>query len=98
MAGNEGAVCDVCLAMFVREYLSVVSRWARQQLRTKVQSAEDSRRLRQLIEAAEALGANLRYPAVDNPPENVIRLADYAPKPRAAKAISHDKLVQFLDN
>ena len=97
MAGNAGCVCDVCLAMFVREYLSVVSRWARQQLRTEVQSAADRRRLRQLIEAADALGADLRYPAVDNPPENVIRLADHMPKPRAAKPTAHDKLIQFLD-
>ena len=98
MAGNAGDVCDVCLAMFVREYLSVVSRWARQQLRTEVQSAADRRRLRQLIEAAEALGADLRYPALDNPPKNVVRLSDYTPRSRATKAEARDKLMQFLDS
>ncbi|MCX7359511.1 MAG: hypothetical protein NT015_15390 [Alphaproteobacteria bacterium] len=97
MAGNAGAVCDVCLAMFVREYLSVVSRWARQQLRTEVQSAADRRRLRQLIEAADALSADLRYPALNNPPDNVIRLADHRPKSRAVGTSAHEKQIQFLD-
>jgi hypothetical protein len=55
MAGNAGAVCDVRLAMFAREYLSVVTRWAREQLRQEVQTATNRRHLRQLIEAADAL-------------------------------------------
>ncbi len=97
MGGNAAKAFDVCHAMFAREYLSVVSRWARQQLRTEVQSAADRRRLRQLIEAADALGADLRCPAVDNPPENVIRIADHMPRPRAGKQTAHDKLIQFLD-
>ena len=97
MAGNGGEVCDVCSAMFAREYLSVVSRWARQQLRTEEQSSTERRRLRQLIEAAEALSADLRLPPVGDPPENVVRLADHRPKQRAPKQTAHEKTIQFLD-
>ncbi len=59
IAGNAGTICDVCPAMFAREYLSVVSRWARDQLRSDVQTPANRRHLRQLIEAAEALHAQL---------------------------------------
>lgn len=97
MAGNVDMVCDVCSAMFAREYLSVVSRWARQQLRTEVQSSVDRRRLRQLIEAADALSADMRLPAVKEVPENVVRLSDYRPKSRAPKRPAHDRMIQFLD-
>jgi hypothetical protein len=72
MAGNGGAVCDVCPAMFAREYLSVVSRWARDQLRAEVQTSANRRHLRQLIEASEALRAQL--PPADDTAENVVRL------------------------
>jgi hypothetical protein len=58
--------------MFAREYLSVVSRWARDQLRHEVQTPENRRHLRQLIEATEALGAQL--PATRDAPENVVAL------------------------
>ena len=97
MAGNVDAVCDVCHAMFAREYLSIVARWARHQLRTEVQSSADRRRLRQLIEAADALRADMRLPAINETPENVVRLLDYRPKARAPKRTAPDKLIQFLD-
>lgn len=97
MAGNVGAICDVCSAMFVREYLSIVARWARHQLRTEVQSNADRKRLRQLIEAADALGADMRLPAVKDTPANVVRLSDYRPKSRAPKRSAHNKMVQFSD-
>ena len=83
--------------MFAREYLSVVSRWARQQLRTEVQSSADRRRLRQLIEAADALSADMRLPAVNEAPENVVRLSDFRPKSRAPKRTAHEKMIQSLD-
>lgn len=72
MAGNGDAVCDVAEAMFAREYLSVISRWARDQLRQEVQTAANRRHLRQLIEAAEALRAQL--PPAGDLAENVVRL------------------------
>ena len=74
MAGNGARVCEVRFAMFAREYLSVVSRWAREQLRTEVQTAANRRQLRQLIEAADALGAQFT-PTTDTP-QNVVRLAE----------------------
>jgi hypothetical protein len=72
MAGNVQTVCNVRLAMFAREYLSVVSRWARDQLRQDVQTAANRRQLRQLIEAADALGAQLS--PVRETPVNVVPL------------------------
>lgn len=72
MAGNGDTVCDVRPAMFAREYLSVVSRWARDQLRDEVQTAANRRHLRQLIEAADALGVQL--PVLSETPDNVVRL------------------------
>lgn len=75
MAGNASAVCDVGSAMFAREYLSVVSRWAREQLRTEVQTAANRRHLRQLIEAAEAL--RVQIPSAAETPENVVLLAQH---------------------
>ncbi|MCC6788526.1 MAG: hypothetical protein IT547_11860 [Hyphomonadaceae bacterium] len=83
--------------MFAREYLTIVSRWARRQLRTEVHSAADRRRLRQLIEAAEALSASMRLPAVGEGPENVVRLADHRPRQRAPKKTAAEKMIQFLD-
>lgn len=76
--GNGVPVCDVRLAMFAREYLSIVSRWAREQLRQEVQSAASRRQLRQLIEAADALGAQIA--PVRETPENVVPLAAYRRK------------------
>ncbi len=96
-SGNAGAHCDVGSPMFVREYLSIVSRWARRQLRTEAQSAAERRRLRQLIEAAEALSAQMRVPAAQESPENVVRLADFRPKQRTSKRSAAAKTIQLLD-
>lgn len=96
MAGNGDAVCDVRLAMFAREYLSVVSRWARDQLRDEVQTAADRKHLLQLIEAAEALGKQIGPDEVAG--TNVVRLADH----RRAEQSERDKRIartrSFLDN
>lgn len=75
MARNAGALCSVGRTMFARAYLSVVSRWARDQLRHEVQTPENRHHLRQLIEATEALGAQL--PATRDAPENVVALDAY---------------------
>lgn len=78
MAGNAVPVCDVAEAMFAREYLSIVSRWAREQLRQEVQTAANRKHLRQLIEAADALGRQIApVPDEQHAPENVISLADH---------------------
>jgi hypothetical protein len=61
--------------MFAKEYLSVVSRWARSQLRQGAETPAQRRQLRQLIEAADALGAGL--PPVREAPENVVPLDAY---------------------
>lgn len=97
MAGNGDDVYGVCSAMFAREYLAIVARWARHQLRTEVQSSADRKKLRQLIEAADALGADMRLPPVDEAPENVVRLSDYRRKSRATNRTAHEKMIQFLD-
>jgi len=83
--------------MFAREYLTIVSRWARRQLRTEVHSAADRRRLRKLIEAAEALSASMRLPAVGEGPENVVRLADRRPKQRTPRQTAAEKMILLLD-
>jgi hypothetical protein len=62
--------------MFAREYLSVVSRWARDQLRREVQTAANRKHLRQLIEAADALGKQIAPAPEEQTPQNVISLAD----------------------
>jgi len=81
--------------MFAREYLSVVNRWARDQLRQEVQTAAARRHLRQLIEASEALGAEL--PPAGEPPQNVVRLADHK-RDAARRAKSRaDVMLSFLD-
>jgi hypothetical protein len=72
MAGTGGAQRALALAMFAREYLSVVSRWARQQLREGAETSAERRQLKQLIEAADALRAGL--PLVREAPENVVEL------------------------
>lgn len=61
--------------MFAREYLSVVSRWAREQLRQEVQTAANRRHLRQLIEAAEALKGQIKQEPIAT--ANVVWLADH---------------------
>jgi hypothetical protein len=61
--------------MFAREYLCVVSRWAKDQLRQDIQTPANRRQLRQLIEAADALGAQLA--PVHETPHNVLRLAEH---------------------
>ena len=61
--------------MFARDYLTIVSRWARQQLREGAETPEQGRKLRQLIEAADALGAQLE--PVQEPAHNVVQLADH---------------------
>jgi hypothetical protein len=82
--------------MFASEYLSVVSRWARDQLRRDVQTPDNRRHLRQLIEAAEALRAQL--PIASEIPANVVRLTDYT---RAARSRSRGarlgRFKSFLD-
>ena len=95
MAGNGGAVCDVRLAMFAREYLSVVSRWARDQLRNEVQTSSNRRHLRHLIEAAEALRMQLPVDAIAD--ENVIRLSDRRSK-KTDRAERAKRTLSFLDN
>jgi hypothetical protein len=96
MAGNADAVCDVRLAMFAREYLSVVSRWAREQLRQEAQSSANRRHLRQLIEAAEALRVQL--PARNRiEGENVIRLADHNRDKKLDRAERAKRTLSFLD-
>jgi hypothetical protein len=96
MAGNVDAVCDVRRAMFAREYLSVVSRWARDQLRHEVQTAANRRRLRQLIEAAEALGTQMAPGEVTE--ENVIRLDDHRRGKQSDRAKRAARTLSFLDN
>jgi hypothetical protein len=61
--------------MFAREYLSVVSRWARNRLREGAETPAEGRQLRQLIEAADALAAGLT--PVREAPENVVTLDTY---------------------
>ncbi|MGD9978987.1 MAG: hypothetical protein AB7H66_12220 [Hyphomonadaceae bacterium] len=58
--------------MFAREYLCLVSRWARDQLRQGADTPAQGRQLRQLVEAADALSAQLA--PVREPPENVVPL------------------------
>ncbi|MEZ5960916.1 MAG: hypothetical protein R3C30_10900 [Hyphomonadaceae bacterium] len=82
--------------MFAREYLSVVNRWARDQLRQEVQTAAARRHLRQLIKASEALGAQLPPPG--QPPQNVVRLADHKRKAATRARRRLDVMLSFLDN
>ena len=96
MAGNAGAVCDVRLAMFAREYLSVVTRWAREQLRQEVQTAANRRHLRQLIEAAEALRRQIKEDQISA--ENVVRLADHRRDARDEHTKRAERTLSFLDN
>jgi hypothetical protein len=58
-----------------REYLSVVSHWARQQLRNEAHTPENRRALRKLIEASDALRPQLA--AAPETPQNVVRLEEY---------------------
>lgn len=96
MAGNGSAVCDVRPAMFAREYLSVVSCWARDQLRHEVQTAADRRHLRQLIEAAEALGKQIGPDQVVGP--NVVRLADHRRAEQSERSKHAERTLNFLDS
>jgi len=66
-------VATFATVMFAREYLCLVSRWARDQLRQGAETPAQGRQLRQLIEAAEALSAELA--PVREPPDNVVPLA-----------------------
>jgi len=82
--------------MFAREYLSVVCRWARDQLRNEVQTPANRKHLRHLIEAAEALGTQIGPDEVKA--ENVVNLADHR---RTEKSERHDRAgrtLSFLDN
>lgn len=57
-------------SMFVRDHLAVVSHWARDQLRHDAETADKAVLLQQLIEAADALRAELTPAA----PPNVVSL------------------------
>lgn len=82
--------------MFAREYLSIVSRWARDQLRGEVQTPSNRRHLRQLIEAAETLGAQL--PAAAETPANVVSFADHVRAVRSrSRSAQQARLKSFLD-
>lgn len=96
MAGNGSALCDVRPAMFAREYLSVVSRWARDQLRQEVQTAANRKHLRQLIEAAEALGKQIGPDEVSE--ENVVRLAGHRRNEQSQRHDRAARTLSFLDN
>lgn len=96
MAGNADAVCDVGSAMFAREYLSVVTRWAREQLRTEVQTPANRRQLRQLIEAAEALRGQINQEPVAA--ANVVRLADHRRGADSERTKRSARVLGFLDN
>jgi hypothetical protein len=61
--------------MFAREYLAVVSRWAKHQLHQGAATPLQERQLRRLIEAADALGSDLS--PVREAPENVVPLDAY---------------------
>ncbi len=74
-AGTGRVSVALALAMFAREYLSVVCRWARQQLRDGAETPAQRRQLEQLIDAADALRAGL--PLVREAPENVVELDAY---------------------
>jgi hypothetical protein len=60
--------------MFAREHLSIVTRWARDRLRNGVETAPTRAQLRQLIEAADALRAQL--PAAETP-SDILVLDDF---------------------
>lgn len=95
MAGNAGPVVTLLEAMFAREYLSVVSRWARDQLRQETQTAASRRHLKRLIEAADALSKELA-PDIDAPP-NVVRLADHKRAASLARLRRTPSAISFLD-
>mgnify|MGYP006351891585 CR=1 FL=1 len=61
--------------MFAKEYLYIVSRWAGDQLRSGAPTADQRCRLERLIEAANALGADLTV--ATEAPQNVISLDAY---------------------
>jgi hypothetical protein len=83
-------------AMFAREYLSVVSRWARDQLRREEQTPDNRRHLRQLIDAAEALRAEL--PVASDIPADVVSLADYTRAARSrSRGVRLARFKNFLD-
>lgn len=60
--------------MFAREYLTVVSRWARQRLREGANTPTQTRQLKQLVDAADALSSELK--PVRKIPDNVVQLAE----------------------
>lgn len=97
MGRNAKASHDVWPTMFAREYLFIVTRWARDQLRNEVQTAAERRHLRQLIQAAEAL--HLELPATTEPPANVVRLKDRVGSTPADREDARvRKLKGFLDS
>ena len=97
MGGNANASRDVWPTMFAREYLFIVSRWARDQVRNGAQTSADRRHLRQLIEAAEAL--HLELPAVSEMPANVVRLRDrISSTPADLEDARTRKFKSFLDS
>jgi hypothetical protein len=53
--------------------------------------------LRQFVEAADSLRADMRLPAVGETPENVVRLSDHRAKQRAPKRTAAEKIIQLLD-
>jgi hypothetical protein len=82
--------------MFAREYLFIVSRWARDQLRRGAETPERRRQLRQLIEAAEAL--RIELPVASVMPANVISLEGYARTARLrSRTAQRARLKSFLD-
>ncbi len=82
--------------MFAREYLFIVTRWARDRLRDEVQTSANRRHLRQLIEAAEAL--HLELPAASEMPANVVRLRDRTDTLAGREDARAQKLKSFLDS
>ena len=96
IAWNASAGRDVFPTMFAREYLFIVTRWARDRLRDEVQTSASRRHLRQLIEAAEAL--HLELPAASETPANVVRLRDRIGTLAGREDARAQKLKSFLDS
>ena len=61
--------------MFAREHLAIVARWAKDQLSAGVETPATRQKLKQLIDAADALRAQLGPPEAW--PANVVRLDDF---------------------
>jgi hypothetical protein len=73
--------------MFVRDHLAVVAHWARDQLRDNVNTLEQGLQLRQLIDAADALRAQLEPNSLRG--ENVVSIDAFRRRARQQKSSNY---------